>query len=551
MAPRFTLFMLLAGILVLTTHIAGLTGGELLYNGIELPDQWPPRIEQLTREPMPVPYLEHRPAVVPINIGRQLFVDDFLVEECSLQRTFHTADFHPINPILTFDKSWEKRGKSPVAYPYSGGAWYDFRDKLFKIWYSGQLDPPGIYGARIHCLAHSKDGVHWKKPVLDIEPGTNIVLRQYHDGGTVWLDENTTDPSQRYKLFSVDVSNGVRLTLFYSADGIHWRDSGASGRQLGDRTTCFYNPFRKVWVVGVRIGGTVGRARAYVEDANPETLVGKLGTATPWCGADKLDPHNPRPEFQHIEPQLYNLDVVAYESLMLGLFAIWQGPGNQKVAKLGIQKRCDLLVGFSRDGFHWHRPDRRRFLAGTDQKGDWNFGNIQSAGGCCLVVGDKLYFYVSGREEDASGWHGRSSTGLAVLRRDGFTSLDASPSGGSVTTRPVTFQGQHLRVNVDCPEGKLLVEVLDEKGNVIPPLTEENCIPVTGNSTNAQVQWNGASDLSAIAGIPVRFRFSLTNGSLYSFWVSADSNGASHGYVSAGGPGFRGVVDLPHFNTSD
>ena len=97
--------MLLAGILVLTTHIADLTGGELLYNGIELPDQWPPRIEQLTREPMPVPYLKHRPAVVPINIGRQLFVDDFLVEECSLQRTFHTADFHPINPILTFDKS--------------------------------------------------------------------------------------------------------------------------------------------------------------------------------------------------------------------------------------------------------------------------------------------------------------------------------------------------------------------------------------------------------------------------------------------------------------
>lgn len=45
------------------------------------------------------------------------------------------------------------------------------------------------------------------------------------------------------------------------------------------------------------------------------------------------------------------------------------------------------------------------------------------------------------------------------------------------------------------------------------------------------------------AGRPVRFRFQLTNGSLYSFWVSPEESGASYGYVGAGGPGFTEPTD--------
>jgi hypothetical protein len=56
------------------------------------------------------------------------------------------------------------------------------------------------------------------------------------------------------------------------------------------------------------------------------------------------------------------------------------------------------------------------------------------------------------------------------------------------------------------------------------------------------VKWKGA-DLSALAGKPVRLRFHLKNAQLYSFWVSAHANGASQGYVAAGGPGFTGIQD--------
>ncbi|MHC4690972.1 MAG: hypothetical protein ACYS5F_15300 [Planctomycetota bacterium] len=59
--------------------LAGLVNaGEILYNGIVLPDEWPPRTYEMTREPMPVPYLENPPEDIPIDVGRQLFVDDFL-----------------------------------------------------------------------------------------------------------------------------------------------------------------------------------------------------------------------------------------------------------------------------------------------------------------------------------------------------------------------------------------------------------------------------------------------------------------------------------------
>jgi len=68
-------------------------------------------------------------------------------------------------------------------------------------------------------------------------------------------------------------------------------------------------------------------------------------------------------------------------------------------------------------------------------------------------------------------------------------------------------------------------------------------VPVKGDSTRQRVAWKGADDLSRLAGRPVRFRFHLTDGELYAFWVSPDPAGASNGYVAAGGPGFTGPTD--------
>src|SRR5438105_12605511 len=62
-----------------------------LYNGIRLTDPWPPRLRSLPELPIAPPYLVDPPAVIPIDLRRQLFVDDVLIEHTSLLRSFHRA----------------------------------------------------------------------------------------------------------------------------------------------------------------------------------------------------------------------------------------------------------------------------------------------------------------------------------------------------------------------------------------------------------------------------------------------------------------------------
>lgn len=523
--------------LAATLAIATLaSAGETLPNGIILPDNWPPRIEALSREPMPVPYLDRKPDVVPIDLGRQLFVDDFLVETTTLARTHHSTRYHPASPLLVPDKPWEEefmKGKYRriTSIVFGDGAWYDPADKLFKMWYMGGF-------LKNTCYATSKDGLRWEKPALDVVPGTNILLPQERDSGTVYLDHYEKDPARRFKMFTTvprPEGDGFKPAIYYSADGIHWGQPLIIGGGIGDRSTIFYNPFRGLWVYSIRsLIEPWGRSRKYMECADLVEGLRNIGAQSRlWLTADRVDPRNPNPALSDVEPQLYNLDVFPYESLLVGLFSIWQG--NPR----GVEKRNEILVGYTRDGFHWHRPYRRPFAGVNESEGAWNWANVQSCSSGCLVMGDWLYFYVSGRGRTGEP----ASTGLALLRRDGFVSMDAGPQEGALTTRRVTFTGRHLFVNVDCPAGLLRAEVLDSENQPVPPFTKENCIPASVDSTLHRIAWKDAEDLSALAGKPVRFRFHLTHGRLYSFWVSRDASGASHGYVAAGGPGYTTPQD--------
>ncbi len=518
------------------------TAGETLYNGIVLPDEWPPKIDKLTNEPMPVPYLENRPEVVPIDVGRQLFVDDFLIEKTTLKRTYHQATLHPTNPVLKPDanRRWEvSMNDKPCAMVFSDGVWFDPSDNLFKMWYMGGY-------TRSVCYATSKDGISWDKPSLDIVPGTNIVLDGSRDSSMVWRDHQATDPEQRYKMLIVkqcrDGRNGVDMVIRYSPDGIRWSPPVAERWHGGDRSTFFHNPFREKWVYSFRYDPKeTGRSRMYLECTDLAEGFRRMDELVRlWTCADRLDPRNPDPRLNKIPPQLYNLDAVAYESLVLGLFAVWQGDPASDL-KIRKEKRNEILLGFSRDGFHWHRPDRRPFVGVNESTGAWNWGNIQSAGGCCLVVGDELYFYVSGRGEDRG--KGACTTGLAVLRRDGFASMDAGEETGTLTTRPLVFKGKYLFVNANAAGGELRVEVLDREGKPFPRMAKNRCLPITTDGTIQPIRWLEDADLGSVAGKPVRFRFHLTKGKLYSFWVSLEESGASQGYVAAGGPGFTRPKD--------
>jgi hypothetical protein len=243
---------------------------------------------------------------------------------------------------------------------------------------------------------------------------------------------------------------------------------------------------------------------------------------------------------------------------MLGFFEILHGPPNDVNAAKGLPKNTGLNFAYSRDGFHWHRPDRT-IAINSEQRAVWDRGYVQSLGNLCTVRGDTLWFYYIGFAGDEnlklgdpnikmtssmqSGLYGNGATGVAFLRRDGFVSLNAAATGGTLTTRPVTFNGRHLFVNLDAPTGTLAAEVLDMSGAPIAPLTFENCVTASGDSTLLQLRWKDTDDLTPLAGRAVRFRFRLNTGKLYAFWVSRDATGRSDGYVAGGGPGYTCDID--------
>jgi hypothetical protein len=526
--------------------VATASAGEKLHNGIVLPDVWPPRDrDPASREPMPVPYLTNRPSVVPIHVGRQLFVDDFLIENTDLRRSYHTPQKYKGNPLLTPSTDNERnQGHRPAAAPHSGGAWYDHRDRLFKMWYM-----TGWYGGA--ALAHSEDGLHWTRPDLGFEPGSNHIpdpspkLRWGMDH--VLIDWFAKDEAERFKSLhyyhATDAGRGGRVHA--SRDGVHWSAPLADTGPSGDRNTFFYNPFRQKWVFSIKAEG-VGKARARKYWEHDNFGAGAQWRSTDpvfWLGGDELDPPDPA---VGDSPQIYDLDAVAYESLLVGIFQVHKGPQNQIAAERRVPKMTELSIGFSRDGFHWDRPVRTPFIPATRQPGSWERAYLHSTGGVMLIVGNRLYFYYSGFSGEAPNgpdMYAGGATGVAFLRRDGFASMDGDAKGGTLTTRVLRFTGAHLFVNINAPLGELRAELLDESGKAIPPFTLENSIAVAVDSTRHRVTWRGDGDLSVHAGEKRRVRFHLHNGQLYSFWITPDPEGFSRGYVAAGGPGFNGPVD--------
>ena len=102
---------------------------------------------------------------------------------------------------------------------------------------------------------------------------------------------------------------------------------------------------------------------------------------TAWTGPSRPARY-PGYEGEGDPPQLYSLAAVAYESLMIGMHHIHRGPKNEICAKGKFPKLTDLELGFSRDGFHWDRPDRRGFLRGERRVGAWDRAYLHTHDGC-------------------------------------------------------------------------------------------------------------------------------------------------------------------------
>ena len=535
---------------------------EKLYNNIVLPKEWPPQYsEEQYFDKQPVPYLENPPEVIDISLGRQLFVDDFLIEETDLSPEYHKAKKFEGNPVLKAEKPWEKAGGLPCTTPKGGGVWYDKKEKKFKMWYEAGWCVNMAY-------AESDDGINWTRPELDVEPGTNKILtydrnicdgimkttlaepEEKHlsvlrpDSTTVWIDDVTDDESQRYKMFLRNPGAGWPGIIMTSPDGIHWENYEFTF-PVFDRSTMFYNAFRKKWVFSIRDIYAKDeiriRTRSYAESAEFLGGFSDEKKKVHWLSADRDSKPNPYIGFP---PQLYNVDANAYESIMVGMFQVMRGPENNMCENFGTPKITELLAMYSRDGFHFTRPTEKPLINASIADGTWDKGYVQSVGGTLMVVGDEIWIYYIGFGGDDSligfagdmpldkldviegnGMHANGATGIAKLRRDGFVSMNAEKEG-SLLTRPLCFTDKkYMFANF---KGTLRVTLLSENKT---ELAKSDWITADGTCCPIDL---GVFDVSALSEKPFRVKFELKSGKLYSFWFSHSKTGESGGYTGAG-----------------
>jgi len=213
---------------------------------------------------------------------------------------------------------------------------------------------------------------------------------------------------------------------------------------------------------------------------------------------------------------VYNNTAFRYEGLYLGWLQIYYHHQDPYLSRL------ELELIYSRDGREWHRMPGRETVLPVGPDGSWDRANQSAANGRPIRVRDRLYMYYGGRTYYHSPYKGGDVTcsiGLATLRVDGFVSLDASPMGGTLTTKPLVLDGSRLFVNCESEWGHLRVEVLDEQGQPTDGFGRDDCDDITADGVRLPVSWRGKADLEALGGRMAQLRFHLHNARLYSFWV--------------------------------
>ena len=502
---------------------------------------------------------------IDIDTGRQLFVDDCLVEYTNGVVRHWNRPVKQDDPVvwpgggaapkLTDGSSRGWRAEDPavnLTCATDGGLWWDPTKRKFRLWY--QADWTGDI-----CYAESADGVTWEYPDLGIVPGTNRLFEHDKiDSWNVTPNYAAANPYADWKLHVSEphVSPGSDDRLWTSEDGIHFKALGRAGIS-GDRSTSYYDPFRSVWVFSLRDGWPM-RARRYFASRT----FGGPDCRWSWCDKEPEGFHGlPRAErwmvvTNGVRRQLYSFNAVAYESVLLGVMEIlYNTPNDNKdCEKVGLPKKTALHFTFSRDGKTFEPRTDADIAPSGWGSGKWDTGYLSCVGGICVIKDERLWFYYSGLRGDhvrigkkykwhRNGMYSNGAIGVATLRRDGFAGMVADGKG-ELITKPVRFSGKRLFVNADCRFGSLAAEVLDADGKPVEGFTRKDCRALqTTDATKAELVFAGG-DLSALAGRDVRFRFLLHCATLYSFWVSPSAKGESRGYVAAGGPAYPGLRDL-------
>ena len=471
-----------------------------------------------------------REFVIPLG-ERQLFLDDVdLVEVQNLARTMHQPEKRGavIRPSFPWEKTLQTR---------SMPAW-DEKEQIFKIWLITSTNLPGVAGT---SFALSKDGLKWTKPILrqwELEGSreNNFIAV---DPKMAWpenaienvvYDPDDPDPERRFK----GLLGAYDRRPMVSPDGVHWTLLDVPPISSQDESNLSYDRKKRLFILTVKHRGPYGRSvhlstsedfetwtkpvlRFHTDELdqklNAEHIAArranpKLQMQRPlWDVRDSYKGHTAEPKVD-----VYNMGLFRYESLYVGIPSMFHSNDNR-----WNQDGFHLIeLVCSRDLEKFTRLGDRKTFIGPSAMDERDYDWTQLLGPSAPVFrGDELWFYYTGiryrtQPKDAEKIGG--AVCLAVLRRDGFISLDATDTEGHVETKRFEVPGGKLFVNADVTHGTLRVECLNVAGEVVA--TSE---VLQGDVLHGEVKW-ARGELTTLKRQKTRLRFTLTRGSLYSYW---------------------------------
>ena len=454
-------------------------------------------------------------AAEPVSLKQgqaQLFLDNFIVAKIAgVTRTMHQP--RKLGAVI--------RSPQPGKTIQTRAApQWDPVAKVYKLWVLG-ID---------QRLWESRDGLHWM-------PGAKPNMRT----DLVVVDPLEKDPGRRFK--AALANSGFAI----SPDGANWTKLDIPCIPSSDASNFRCNPAEGLFIHTVKRGGKYGRSVALATSRDfknwtdyglifqSDDLDQKLGVENIKA---RLADASLRPPF-HNNPKVYRVDVYNmgafyYDGIYIGLPAMYHATGP--VPNYPNTDGFHLVqLAMSRDLKNWKRlGDRRPFIGPSRiDSGAYDLTQILPPA-APMVRDDELWFYYTGLKYRASyNYVGNFPKGkyvrkpgldpddgavcLAVLRLDGFISLDAGREGGRVRTVQFRVPEGKLFVNADAGLGRLQVEALDAKGKLV---TES--VPLNSDKTRHEVQWTKGG-LAKLPGRVMSLRFKIQDASLYSFWFGERS----------------------------
>lgn len=473
-----------------------------------------------------------RAADNPLDIGgrRELFVDHFLIDKLNGTR----LQMHPPRDegaALKFDKPWEGlfSGYTTIVR---------LEDGRLRAYYRGKAvaNKDGSE-EELTCCAESTDGRTWTKPELGIYEvlGTrknNVVLMSAKTAPHNFCPFRDTRPGapddERFKALGGTMEGGG-LTAWKSPDGLRWEKMTAEPvitkemvpykymfdsqnvpfwSAVEGKYVAYYRVFEKSIRRIVRSESTdflKWSAPVLMEYRNPETE----------APIEHLYTNQTHPYFR--APHLY---VAIAARFMPGrrvltdeqAAAIKVNPGYFKDTSDAIFMTTRPVDGAANVGFY-DRTFLEGFIRGGIGAQNWVSRTNYPALNVVQTGPAEMSIYVNQDYAQPSAHLRRYS-----LRLDGFASLHCGYAGGHMITKPLVFTGRELSLNFSTSAaGGVKVGLEDAEGNAIPGFSLDDCVMQIGNELDRKVTWKSGTDVSTVAGKPVRLRFSMKDADIYSF----------------------------------